>query len=554
MTGTLSQLIGRLSGQGTPRSVGIKGTPVEPDTWPTSGWSFSTPEKQGMDSAKLLEMVGFYEKTHEANTKIEIDSITIVRNGAIVADLYFNPFFPSETKHIIHSCTKSIMSALIGIAIEQGHIEDVDVPVLELLDFDDPDTIESEMHNLTLAHLLTMQTGLHSQDSYLYQWRGLFKMQETDNWVNYILHLPFEAEPGTRYDYSNMSSFLLSAILAKATGMDTFSFAKRYLFAPLGIEDVRWDRSPQGIYIGWARMWLKPRDMAKIGLLYLQQGKWGEQQIIPANWVKESTTAHSFPKKYRQVFDEAGNVDRKRTIGSWLFANLARPFSDGYGYQWWLDKRGIYSAVGVGGQYIMVAPRENLVVAVTSKLSGADSFFPAKLLNKFILPAIVSDQTIPANDAAQSALAQYAEPPAPVVERRAMPELPAIARDISGEIYAVEANPWNVDNMCLVFDPMQEYAEFGYTTKENSVVNYPVGLDNVCRLTESNGDTYAAIGSWTAPDTFAIEYEQVGYSNRGKWTLRFADDEIVIEEVGVTGKYTYRGKRKESERAYAYHH
>ena len=317
---------------------------IEMTTGPAKAWQYATPEEQGMDSLKLLEMINFYKERHAKDESLFIDSITIVRNGAIVADIYLNPLFPKETKHIIHSCTKSIMSALIGIAIEQGYIEDVSTPVLDILNDIKVTKKDARLARLTIADLLTMQTGLNSQDSYLYQWRGLFKMQETADWTNHILNLPMDVEPGVRFDYSNMSSFLLSAIITKATGMDTLSFANAALFAPLGIEDVQWEHSPQGIYIGWARMWLKPHDMAKIGLLYLQNGRWDNQQIIPEQWVQASTTTHSFPKKYRHILDENGQVDYRTSIGNWIFTKLLRPFSEGYGYQWWLDKRGIYAA------------------------------------------------------------------------------------------------------------------------------------------------------------------------------------------------------------------
>ena len=526
-----------------PQMERISYEPVNPDYWPTREWQIAIPEEQGMDSAKLLEMVEFYREERSENEKISIDSITIVRNGYIVADIYLNPLFPKDTKHIIHSCTKSIMSALIGIAIAEGYIEGIDDLVLAILDDKNIENADARIKALTLKHLLAMQAGLRSQDSYLYQWKGLFKMQATDDWTEYVLDLPMEAEPGTRFDYSNMASFLLSAIITKTTGKDTLSFAQEHLFDPLEINDVQWEKSPQGIDIGWARMWLKPHDMAKIGLLYLQKGKWENQQIIPTRWVEESLTAHSFPKKYRYVYDEEGKVDRMASGGLWMFTNLARPFADGYGYQWWLDKSDMYSAVGNGGQYIMVVPKENLVVVFTSKLSGADSFLSAKMLDKYILPAIVSNEPITANKTAQHKLSLFSEPPSQAVKPKPVPELPTIARKISHETYSLDSNPWKYNNFKLIFDPQKDYAEFSYTAKEKDVVNYRVGLNGVHRLTETNNNTYAAVGSWTTPDTFVIDYELVGYSTRGKWVLTFDKQGIAVKEVGVTGIYNYGGKR-----------
>lgn len=536
----LATWLRRLSGRANSHSLALE--PRPPVSWPTESWPVSTPEDQGIDSAKLVEMVAYYEAQRAKKEQIQIDSITMARNGIIVADIYLNPMFPRNTKHVIHSCTKSIMSILIGIAIAEEYLDGVDVPVLEIFPDKKCANRDGRLQALTLKDLLTMQTGLRSRDSYLYEWEGLFAMQAADDWVEFTLNLPFDVEPGTRFDYSNVSSLLLSAIIARTTGMDTLSFARRYLFQPLGIDDVRWAQSPQGIYIGWARMWLKPRDMAKIGLLYLHKGRWDGRQIVPARWVEESTSPHAFPKRYRPVPDRNGERDLQKTIENWIATRVIRPFADGYGYQWWLDKSGSYSALGVGGQYITVVPGGNLVVVFTSKLSGVDSFLPAKLLEKYILPAILSDQALPANRPAQAALAQLSEPPDPALDATAVPALPAIAHEISGKRYLLDANPWHHDDFCLVFDRIAEFAEFGYSTRQGEVVIYQVGLDNVPRTTETGDDIYAAAGAWTAPDTFTIEYEQVGYSNRGKWTLTFAGDEIVVEEGSVTGTYTYRGR------------
>jgi CubicO group peptidase (beta-lactamase class C family) len=218
--------------------------PIKPDYWPTEGFRTSTPEEQGMDSAKLVEMVEVYQEDHAEDPTNSIDSITIVRNGYVVADIYFNPLYPKDAPHIIHSSTKSIMPALIGIAIEQGHIESVDVPVIEFFKDKELEITDSRMTEVTLKDLLTMQTGIRSWDSYLYQWEGWFEMMDTDDWVAHFFTLPLDAEPGTRFDYSNMASFMLSAIIHETTGMDTLSYARENLFDPLGIEDVYWETSP----------------------------------------------------------------------------------------------------------------------------------------------------------------------------------------------------------------------------------------------------------------------------------------------------------------------
>ena len=516
--------------------------PARLEHWPTQTWARSTPEAQGMDSETLLELAAFYEEKQAADENVMIDSVTVVRNGTLVADMYFNPLYPPDTKHILHSCTKSVVSALVGIAIDEGYIDSVDVPVVEILRDTKLENTDERIKSLTVRDLLTMQTGLHAQDDLIYGYWQLFELQQMEDWTEFILNLPFEVDPGTRFDYSNMASFLLSAVIKKATGMDTLEFAQKHLFEPLNIRNVQWEKSPQGIDIGWARMWLKPHDMAKFGLLYLQKGQWEGKQIISGGWIDDSLTAHAVPKRYRYVYTEDNKVDYMASGSSWTATNLLRPFADGYGYQWWLDKNGMYAAMGTGGQYIMVVPQENLVVVVTSKLSGVDVFLPAKLLDDYIFPAIKSDDAIAVNESAQQQLALLASPPELVADPQTVEALPRIAQDISGLTYGLEPNPLKYDDFKLEFETGQAFATFSYTAKEDDVVSYQVGLDNVYRLTHTNRGAYAARGSWNSADTFEIDYEQIGYSTQGKWVLTFEGTTVVVEEVGVVGTRRYEGQ------------
>lgn len=484
----------------------------------------------------------FYKEKRARNELVRIDSFTVIRNGYIVADLYFNPLYPRDTPHILHSCTKSIISALVGIAIEEGYLKSVDVPVYKIFRDEDYKVLDERMKKVTVKHLLAMQSGIRSEDARPYGYRGLFRVQHTDDWVATFLKLPMDVEPGVRFDYSNLASFMLSAIIHETTGMDTLSFAKERLFGPLGIEDVQWEKSPQGIYIGWARMWLNPHDMAKFGLLYLQKGKWQDKQIIPAEWIAESVTPHSYPKNYRDILDENGEKDSKASLENWVATKFLKPFQDGYGYQIWLDRSGSFAAMGTSGQYIIVAPKENLVVVVTGKLIGLDTFLPPKMVEQFVLPAIDCDEAIAPNETAQNRLALLAGPPKEIVKAEAVPELPEIAMAISGVTYQLETNDWNYDNFQLVFDPEAKYTEFNYTAKLGEGVHMQIGLDNVPRLTETNNHTYAAVGYWSAPDTFTIEYEVVGYSTQDQWNLIFTDDRITVEEINeITGVKTYSG-------------
>jgi CubicO group peptidase (beta-lactamase class C family) len=320
-----------------------------------------------MDSEMLASML---EVIHEQD--YDIDSVVVVRNGYMVADATIFPFEPGS-RHIIYSCTKSVVSALVGIAIDEGYIEGVDQTVLGFFPERGAANLDADKEAMTLEDVLTMSTGMECRDSYLYRWRGLQQMRQSDDWVQFMLDLPMAEEPGTKFEYCNGASFLLSAIIQETTGMNALAFANEHLFDPLGIIDVQWLSNPRGITIGWSDLHLTPHDMAKIGYLYLNEGQWDGEQVVPADWVKASTREHI----------PAGTLQ------------------DGYGYQWWTDDAalggGIYMALGYAGQLIVVVPDKDMVVVFVSDLEERDFYVPQGLLTDFIIPAAKSATPLPDN-------------------------------------------------------------------------------------------------------------------------------------------------------------
>jgi len=318
-----------------------------------------------MDSAKLAAMLDAIKKQGH-----DVDSVSVIRHGYLVTDAYVHPFKP-DTKHVIHSCTKSVVSALVGIAIDEGYIEGVNQPVLDIFAKRTVANVDANKKAMTLEHLLMMANGLECRDSYLHSWRGLRQMRASDDWVQFMLDRPMIEAPGTRFEYCNGGSFLLSAIVQETTGQTALAFAQEHLFGPLGITDVDWPANPQGITIGWGDLRLRPHDMLKFGYLYLHEGRWGDKQVVPAEWVRAATTRHI----------------------------AAGTLSDGYGYQWWVDDAGYYMALGYAGQYIVVVPGKDMVVVFTSDLGERDFFVPETLLKTYILPAAreASATPLPAN-------------------------------------------------------------------------------------------------------------------------------------------------------------
>jgi CubicO group peptidase (beta-lactamase class C family) len=276
----------------------------------------------------------------EARSHEYLHSLLIIKNGKIVSENYFGDL-DENTCFNIKSINKSILSALIGIAIENGFLKSVDERVLDILS---DITIENGVllkKEITIKHLLTMHSGLdYSENSYPFGSDPVFNSQD---WVSATLNLPLKNKPGTIKNYATPNTHLLSAILTKCTKMSTLEFANKYLFAPLGIEGVYWSKDPQGINFGGSEMHLSSTDLAKFGLLYLNNGKYNEQQIITEDWIKESL----------QNYVVKENIKWYET----------------YGYLWYprqFGKYSTYQAAGVGGQFIIIVPKHELIIVTTA--------------------------------------------------------------------------------------------------------------------------------------------------------------------------------------------
>jgi CubicO group peptidase (beta-lactamase class C family) len=318
------------------------------------------PEDAGVNSEKLISMINLIN-----SSKKPINSIVIVHNGNIAGEYYFGST-KDTSKERIASCTKSIMSALIGIAINEGKIKGVDEKVISLFSKYKINNMDSRKSEMTLENLLTMTTGLewneNNSSGQLNNTLNQMKSSAVKDCVQFVLDVQMRETPGTAFNYCSGASYLLSAIITNNCGRNTLSYARKKLFGPLGITNVSWIED-RGIYDGGSGLYMTTRDMAKFGYLYLMKGEWEGKQIVPESWVELSTKKH--------VETPPG------TAGFY-----------GYGYQWWMNKFGGYSARGAGGQFIYVLPEQDLVVAITSQLEDKDFFFVDRLMENFIIPAV----------------------------------------------------------------------------------------------------------------------------------------------------------------------
>ena len=296
----------------------------------------------------------------ELEKKIKKDKITsclIQHENSLVFEYYKNNKM-KDKQHKVNSVTKSVLSILVGIAIDRGVLKGVHQPIADFFP-----NLTDWQKQLTLEHLLTMTPGFDWPE--FSSWGGRpMPMINSRDWVQFILERSMVEDPGESMHYNSGCSHLLSAILQKAAGMSLTEYAEAYLFNPLGIKYYTWYSDAKGIVIGGFGLSLKAEDMLKIGKLMLQEGTWNGHKVVSKDWVMESTIPrfHTYNK-----------------IGS-------------YGYHWWIltnenhqqTQLPAYFAMGYGGQYIIVAPKNQLIVTFTSDLYN-DTFKPLLYFKKCIL-------------------------------------------------------------------------------------------------------------------------------------------------------------------------
>ena len=461
-------------------------------TWPIPDWPTVTPEEQGIDSAGLARFL----EQHVIPNADCIHSVMIIRNGHIVLEVYVHPY-TADDLHDLRSVTKSHTSTLIGMAIERGAIQGVEAKAYDFFPDQNPDDGKRQ---ITLEHLLTMSSGLLAGDDVTIP--ELFISEDP---LRMALAQPMRVDPGTEFEYSTAGSHIVAGIFHAATGQQPADFAREHLFTPIGVNHFVWQTDQQGLSNGGYGLWLRPRDMARTGYLYLNQGNWNGQQIVPAEWVAASTRATG-PATY-------------------------------YGYHWWLPEvegPRRYLAGGYGGQNIVVVPETNLNVVITA--AGID--IPG--MTDISFNDILSDEPLPPNPeglaALQTAIAAL-ENPAP----QPVPELPALSEQISGVQYHFDFEPQHFSSVralwwktaSLTFTPGADEATFTLGTPEGDL-SLQVGLDGVLRRTpmpDPRSQGAAARGAWQPDGSFVMDLAFIGEPERFKLTCQFDDQRLTISAI-----------------------
>jgi CubicO group peptidase (beta-lactamase class C family) len=337
------------------------------------GWPISSLSAEDIKESLIVNMI---DKVLDETFK-RVHGVLIVRNGNLILEEYFPGHnfegtyvnFDWKTLHYQASCTKSFTSALIGIALDQGLLLDVNEKLSDFFPEFDTQNWQDVKKRITLKNVLTMTAGLQWDEwsfPYSDSRNSHVQMNNSGHPIEFVLQLPVVHEPGTTFVYNSGLSIILGGIIKNRTTQYADQFAEEYLFNFLGIEGYRWWKYPDGTVQTGGGLYLRPRDMAKFGQLYLQGGKWGDTRVISQRWISESVEKH-----------------------------VTSSSQGGYGYQWWLENFRInnvsidsYSAHGWGGQYIYVFPGFEMVVVFTGGNYYTHSSPASRMLYNFILPAV----------------------------------------------------------------------------------------------------------------------------------------------------------------------
>ena len=424
-----------------------------------------TPESQGVSSTAILAFVEAAEKDVDA-----LHSLMVVRHGQVVAEGWWGPY-QREDRHVLFSLTKSFTSTAVGLAIAEGKLS-LDDTVLSFFPDEGPAAPSDNLKGMRVRDLLAMSTGHHADalDRFPYTSADVSQARA-------FLALPVGHKPGTHFVYNTPASHMLSEIVQKATGTPLVEYLRPRLFEPLGIGHPKWETTPRGVSLGGYGLSLTTEDIARFGQLYLRKGEWGGKRVLPAEWVAAATS-------------------RQASNGS----NPASDWDQGYGYQFWRCRNGFYRGDGAFGQYAIVMPEHDTVVAITSGVRNMQAVL--NLVYEHLLPG-VKPAALAADGAAEGRLARKMAS----LSLAPQPGRPtsSVAREVSGVMYELPANDDGLEAIGLD------------TGAEPALIVRGGGKDRRLPLASGawkRGGTFlasgaeqpaAATGAWTADDTFTAK-------------------------------------------------
>ncbi len=463
----------------------------------SDGLPVSTPEKEGVSSAGILKFLDAVDKGNN-----ELHSFVLVRHGKVISSGWWSPY-GKEWKHTMYSVSKSFTSIGVGLAISENKLKLAD-QVQSFFPESLPDTMSQYMKGMTVEDLLKMSAGMETDP--------LFNARSATNWPRAFLSSRIENKPGSVFKYNNMATFMLSAIVQKATGQKLVDSLKPRLFEPLAIGNYTWDETPEGYTFGAIGLRIQSDDMAKFGQMLLQNGKWKGKQVVPASWVEQAT---SF-----QIMSNAPENKRPRELNDW---------QQGYGYQFWRGRNNTYRADGLGGQFIIVVPDKDAVVVLTA--ASANTQEELDLVWDHLLPAM-QDHPLATDKKATAELTKRAASLS--VPGNAVSGPTAWPARMSGKKIEVAQNETGIRSLTLILKGGEGHL---LIDRETEHFDLPAGLDrwkfSQTRLNTLSGAprpnqvlpiNVASKYTWTDPSTLTFTSRFVEDNIRSEsWMLHFDD-------------------------------
>ena len=482
----------------------------------------SSPEQQGISSADILAFIEAADKEID-----QMNSFMLIRHGHVVAEGWWAPY-DRDTPHILFSLSKSFTSTAVGLAIAEGKLS-LDDQVLKFFPEDAPSEPSANLRALRVRDLLRMNTGNQTEAPI----RVDDATKQSDTWVKTFMGHPIPFKPGTHFLYNSPATYMLSAIVQKVTGQTVLDYLRPRLFEPLRFKDPKWISSPQGITAGAYGLSIRTEEIARFGQLYLQKGRWNGKQLIPAAWVEQATSIQT--------------------------SNGSAPTSDwdqGYGYQFWRSRHNSFRGDGAFGQYCMVIPELDAVVAITSGVRNMQQVM--NLVWDKLLPAMKPGR-LPENASARQQL-QARLSKLSVSFPKGISASPVLA-GVSGKWFEFGENDRGIKAVSLDFNsPIPTLAvrtvagetrlPFGINSWVKSRGTFTNGLDHF--LSVPDNPLVAASAAWNSNDALTIKivlYETPFYSTVN---FKFEGDRLVMDaehnvSFGATKLPQLIGTKRQSE-------
>jgi CubicO group peptidase (beta-lactamase class C family) len=466
----------------------------------------STPEAEGVSSAGIL---AFLEAVRQS--KHELHSFMLVRHGRVVAEGWWSPYGP-EFNHSLYSLSKSFTSTAVGFAVKEGRLR-VDDRVVSFFPHDLPEQVSEHLAALRVKDLLTMSVGNGTEPTR--------PMVEQENWVKAFLGWPITNPPGTQFMYNSAATYMLSAIVQQVTGQKVLDYLQPRLFEPLRIQGATWETCPRGINVGGWGLSIQTEGLAKFGQLYLQKGVWQGRQILPAQWVQEAT-----PFKIQQP--APAKPSRPNEQNDWL---------QGYCYQFWRCRHNAFRGDGAFGQYMIVMPDQDAVVAITAETSDMPG--ELDLVWQHLLPAM-KPQPLPRDSQSQAELGQTFSALA-LTPQAGQPDSP-LAERISGKAFKLGSNELDLQSASFVFgkdgcrftlkDGQQEYpiacGVGRWQRGETDLPGTPPRLISGGAPKKGTKARLAASGAWTDQNTLQMVLRYYETPHHDTVTCRFDGDKVQL--------------------------